>query len=188
MENTSWEFVTFYVEPTDINTQLIHRLSGWMHMEASLQRMLSLLCRTQVYYNNSTIIIYMSSPHCSYYDPDRFSTALAISSTPTRSSEPEIPPEPVIPWSDLPDSGIHPARFLPTPLAFPQRLLSGYTKWRRSSASPDYTDLRSNFSQTLFGMDFHFLHPEHFLHIKISTQHKLCLYNLPIMNNTFYRL
>ena len=32
----------------------------------------------------------------------------------------------------------------------------GYTKWRRSCASPDYTDLQSNFPQTLFRMEFTF--------------------------------
>ena len=30
------------------------------------------------------------------------------------------------------------------------------TKWRRSCASPNYTDLQSNFPQTLFGMEFTF--------------------------------
>ena len=64
---------------------------------------------TYINYNNSTIIIYMSSLHWSYYDPDRFSTGPAISSSPARSSEPEIPPEPVIPGSDLrtPESTRH---------------------------------------------------------------------------------
>ena len=70
-------------------------------MEATLLRILSLLRRTRVYYNNSSIIIYMSSPHWSYYDLDRFSTVPAI------SSKPEIPPEPAIHGSDLPESTRH---------------------------------------------------------------------------------
>ena len=73
VEKTSWECGTFYVEPTDIITQLIHRLNGWIHIDATLLRMLSLLRRTRIYYDNSTII--MSSLHWSYYGPDQFSTS-----------------------------------------------------------------------------------------------------------------
>ena len=46
-------------------------------------------------------------------------SAPASSSAPARSSESGIPSELEIPGCDLPDSGIHPARFLLTPLAFP---------------------------------------------------------------------
>ena len=92
-------------------------------MEAALLRMLSLLRRTDLFHNNSTIIVNMSNSHWSYNNPDRFSTAPVISSTSARSSEPEIPPEPAIPGSNFPDAGIHPARFLPTPLVFPQLFL-----------------------------------------------------------------
>ena len=38
------------LEPTDIITQSLHRLNGWIHMEATLLRMLSLLRRTHVYH------------------------------------------------------------------------------------------------------------------------------------------
>ena len=58
----------------------------------------------------------MSSPHWSYYNPDRFSIAPAISSAPARSSEPGIRPEPVIP-STIPTD---PAGL---PLAIPEILL-----------------------------------------------------------------
>ena len=60
----------------------------------------------------------------------------------------------------------------------------GYTKWRRSCASPDYTDLQSNFPQTLFGMDFTFST----LNTSYTSKYQPGIYNLPSMNNTFYRL
>ena len=80
----------------------------------------------------------MSSPHRSYCHPDRFSTAPAISfaaaisskparsSTPARPSEQEIPSGLEIPGYALPNSRIHPARFLVTPLAFPWRFPNGW--------------------------------------------------------------
>ena len=90
--------------------------------------MLSLFRRTHLYYINRTISFTCPAPfHRSYCHPDRFSTAPAISSAPAffsapaRSYEPGIPSELGIPGSDLPDCGIHPARFLRTPLAFPWR-------------------------------------------------------------------
>ena len=49
------------VEPTDIITQLIHLLNGWIHMEATLRIMLSLLRGTDVFHNDSTIIVNMSN-------------------------------------------------------------------------------------------------------------------------------
>ena len=91
-------------------------------------RILSLIRRTHVYYINRTILhTNQAPPHRSYCHTDRFSTAPAISSAPAssstlaRSSESGIPSELEIPGSDPPDSGIHPARFPMTPLAFPCR-------------------------------------------------------------------
>ena len=64
--------------------------------------------------------------------PKLLSPASAISSAPARSSALVRPSErkPLseleIPGSDLPDSGIHPARFLWTPLAFPWLFPNGW--------------------------------------------------------------
>ena len=74
--------------------------------------MLSLLHRTHVYYctiNSSTKRL------------DTYGGNPTQSSAPARSFEPGIPSELEIPGSDLQDSGIHQARFLLTPLAFPWR-------------------------------------------------------------------
>ena len=95
----------------DTITQSIHQLNGWIHMEATLLRMLSHLRRTRVYYINRTISFTCRAPfRRSYCHPDRFSTTPAISSAPARSSapvrssEPGLPSELEIPGSNLPDA------------------------------------------------------------------------------------
>ena len=76
--------------------------------------MLSLLRRTHVFCINRTIsFTCLAPPHRSYCHPDWFSTAPEISSAPARTSESGIPSQ-----LEIPGSGIHPARFLLTPLAF----------------------------------------------------------------------
>ena len=68
-----------------------------------------------------------------------------MSPEPVISPETAIPPEPVISGSNFSDSGIHRARFPPTPLAFPQLFLrysdldlprkGGYSRTRSDSHS-----------------------------------------------------
>ena len=63
----------------------------------------------------------------------------------------------------------------------------GYTKFRRSCASPDYTDFQSNFPQTLFGMDFTFSTRSTSYASKYQSNINSG-YKLTSMNNTCYRL
>ena len=119
VENTSWEYGTFYVNPTDIITQSSDQLNGLVHMENTAWEYCPFYVGlTQYSYNNTNRLT--ANPHRSYcHSAGNLSRAGKFFRA-GRNFHSETPALRESPDPSSRDSGIHPARF---PLASP-----GYTR------------------------------------------------------------